>query len=151
MSVEDNSAWNSIAENPSLATKLRAVVASITRSEGQWPEIGNMDQGGLLISKAGVMKAEKGKTITTLVRGHEVIWGEMDLVRRLFTAGREENIQGKYGYIGKCLLKDPKSQSLIRKCIRGEVWVKIVQMYIGVNVWVMRGSRKSWTHYGSQI
>lgn len=91
LSIEDNSAGNSIAESPSLATKLRAVVASITRSEGQWPEIGNMEQGGLLISKTGVMKAEKGKTITTLVRGHEVIWGEMDLVRRLLTGGREEN------------------------------------------------------------
>lgn len=67
-----------------------------------------------LTSMLGVMKAEKEKMITTLVRGSEVIWGELTLVGVLLAAGRGGNIQGKYGYTGKCLLKDPKFQRLMR-------------------------------------
>jgi len=79
-----------------------------------------VEQGGdtYLTSKPGVLKAEKEKMITTLARGNKVIWGELDLVRRLLAARRGGNIQGRYGYIGKCLLKDPKSQRLMRKSIR---------------------------------
>lgn len=40
-----------------------------------------------LTSMLGVIKAEKEKMIATLVRGSEVIWGELTLVRVLLAAG----------------------------------------------------------------
>lgn len=39
-------------------------------------------------SKPGVMKDEKEKMITNLARGIKVLWGELDVVRRLLAARR---------------------------------------------------------------
>lgn len=58
-----------------------------------------------LTYKSSVTKAEKEKMIITLANGtlarrNEVIWGELDLARRLLTVGKKGNVQRKYGCMG---------------------------------------------------
>lgn len=62
LSIEDHSTGNGKAQP--LITKLRAAIASTTKTEGEWPAVGKEDI--YLTHKPNVVKARKEKMIMTL-------------------------------------------------------------------------------------
>lgn len=121
LSVENNSPGNSVTESPSLPTKLRELVASTTRRKGEWPEIGNVEQGVCpCYLQAWSNERWERENDHQFSKRNQSPLGRTGCGKKATCSKKVREHSGKiWVYREIFLLWDHKAQKLMRKCIRG--------------------------------